>query len=71
MSQFQGSASVRKTLTSLTAIQADTTNIREFDRLPTEAKKYINRLEELIDCPANIVCVGPAREQTIEVRPVL
>ncbi len=50
--------------------QADTTNIREFDRLPTEAKKYINRLEELIDCPANIVCVGPAREQTIIKTPI-
>ena len=49
----------------------DTTNIREFDGLPPEAKRYVTRLEELISCPANIVCVGPSREQTIEVRPVL
>ena len=51
--------------------QSDTTHIREFDELPTEAKVYIARLEESIGCPTNIVCVGPRREQTIEVRPVL
>ena len=50
---------------------SDTTHIREFDELPTEAKRYIARLEESIGCPANIVCVGPRREQTIEVKPVL
>ncbi len=51
--------------------QTDTTNIREFDRLPIQARKYITKLEELISCPVNIICVGPAREQTIQVRPVL
>ncbi len=51
--------------------QSDTTQIREFEELPAEARKYIARLEELIGCPTNIVCVGPRREQTIEVRPVL
>jgi adenylosuccinate synthase len=51
--------------------QSDTTHIREFDELPTEAKIYINRLEELIGCPTNIICVGPRRKQTIEVRPVI
>ena len=51
--------------------QADTTNIREFDGLPPEAKRYVTRLEELTSCPINLICVGPAREQTIQVRPVL
>jgi adenylosuccinate synthase len=51
--------------------QSDTTHIREFDKLPIEAKRYITRLEELIGCPTNIVCVGPNRRQTIEVRPIL
>jgi adenylosuccinate synthase len=50
--------------------QADTTSIREFGKLPPQAKKYINRLEELIPCPADLVCVGPSREQVIEVTPV-
>jgi adenylosuccinate synthase len=56
---------------SLKGWQADTTGIREFDDLPEQAKKYINRLEELIPCPADLVCVGPAREQKIEVRYIL
>ena len=51
--------------------KADTTNIREFDKLPNGAKKYITRLEELISCPANLICVGPAREQVIEKTPIL
>ncbi|HEX79350.1 MAG TPA: adenylosuccinate synthase [Dehalococcoidia bacterium] len=51
--------------------QADTTDVRRFDDLPEQAKKYVKRLEELISCPADLICVGPAREQKIEVRPVL
>ncbi|MFC1875414.1 adenylosuccinate synthase [Chloroflexota bacterium] len=51
--------------------KTDISNIREFDALPPKAKKYITRLEELIPCPIDLVCVGPAREQKIEVRPVL
>lgn len=51
--------------------QSDTTHTREFVKLPVEARKYIARLEELIDCQTNMVCVGPRREQTIEARPVL
>jgi len=56
---------------SLKGWQADTTGVREFDALPEQAKKYISRLEELIPCPVDLVCVGPAREQKIEVRPII
>jgi adenylosuccinate synthase len=51
--------------------QTPTSDVREYDKLPPQAKKYIERLQELISCPVNIICVGPAREQTIEVTPVL
>ncbi len=51
--------------------QIDTSGIRQFENLPVAAKNYVIRLEELIGCQANIVCVGPSREQSIEVRPVL
>jgi adenylosuccinate synthase len=51
--------------------QAPTSHIREYKQLPPQARKYLARLEELIDCPINIVCVGPERGQTIEVKPVL
>jgi len=48
----------------------DTGAIREFDQLPENARRYIHRLEELMGCPAAIVSVGPAREQTIVVRDI-
>jgi adenylosuccinate synthase len=51
--------------------QAPTTDIREYEQLPPQARQYLNRLEELISCPIDLVSVGSAREQTIEVRPIL
>jgi len=51
--------------------ETSTADIRQFNKLPAEARKYVNRLEELIGCPANLVCVGPGREQAIEKTPIL
>jgi adenylosuccinate synthase len=48
-----------------------TTNIREYEQLPLQARQYIARLEELISCPVNLICVGPEREQTILKTPIL
>jgi len=45
--------------------QAPTTHITEYDKLPSLAKQYLDRLEELTACPINLVCIGPRREQTI------
>lgn len=43
----------------------DITGIREYDKLPENFKKYIARLEELLEVPVSIVSVGPDRAQTI------
>jgi adenylosuccinate synthase len=45
--------------------------IRRYQDLPPQARRYLTRLEELISCPINLVCVGPERGQTIEVKPIL
>jgi adenylosuccinate synthase len=45
--------------------QTDTSGVRAFKDLPAAARKYIRRLEELVGCPANLICVGPERSQTI------
>ena len=50
--------------------QTPTTHISQYDKLPPMAKQYIARLEELIGCPANLICVGPRREQTIFKTPI-
>lgn len=44
---------------------SDTSKIRNFDDLPTEAKNYIKRMEELVGVPIVLVSTGPDREQTM------
>ena len=45
--------------------KTDISNIKEYDKLPENCKKYIQRLEEILETPISIVSVGPDREQTI------
>lgn len=47
-----------------------TTEIRRFNKLPGEARRYITRLEELIACPVSLICVGPERGEVIEKAPI-
>lgn len=50
--------------------QTPTVDIRKFENLPPEARQYVNRLEEIIGCPASLVSVGRSREQTIVRQPI-
>ena len=43
----------------------DISNIRKYEDLPENCRKYLERLEELLETPISIVSVGPDREQTI------
>lgn len=43
----------------------DITKVEKFEDLPENAKKYIARIEELIDVNIDLVSVGPNRTQTI------
>ncbi len=45
--------------------QTDTSDITSFSDLPEAARRYISKLEEIIDCPATLIGVGPKRSQTI------
>ena len=40
-------------------------SIRKYEDLPENAKKYIEKVEDLIGAPIGIISVGPDREQTI------
>jgi adenylosuccinate synthase len=51
--------------------QTPVNDVRQFKDLPAEARRYVTRLEELINCPVSIISVGPSREQTIEVKPLV
>ncbi len=51
--------------------QTPTSHIRQYEQLPLEARQYVDRLEELIPCPINLISVGSRREETIFKTPVL
>ena len=39
--------------------------IRDFDKLPKEAKDYVKKIEELIDCKIILISTSPERKDTI------
>ena len=45
--------------------KSDTTQARRIEDLPDNAKRYIDRLAELLGCEIGLVSVGPDRAQTI------
>ncbi|HUR14591.1 MAG TPA: adenylosuccinate synthase [Mycobacteriales bacterium] len=49
----------------------DITTARRFEDLPKNAQRYIRALEEMSGAPFSSVGIGPDREQTLELRPLL
>jgi len=45
--------------------QEDLSSIGNWEKLPENTRKYLQKIEELIEIPVTIVSIGPAREQTI------
>ena len=45
--------------------QESISGVRNFEKLPVAARKYISRLEELLSCPISLVSIGPDRSQII------
>jgi adenylosuccinate synthase len=43
----------------------DVTKVRTLQDFPTNARKYMDRISELISVPLGVLSVGPDREQTI------
>jgi len=52
---------------SLPGWEEDISGITQLAGLPDNAKKYIKRIEELAETPAQIISVGPGRDETIMV----
>jgi len=46
----------------------DISAIRSFGELPENTRAYLNRVEELLETPIDIISVGPGRDQTIVLR---
>ncbi len=50
--------------------QQSTAECRSYDDLPTAARRYLQRIEELIEGRIVLVSVGPERDQVIERAPI-
>jgi adenylosuccinate synthase len=46
----------------------DISTAREFDDLPKNARRYIEALQDMSGAPFSVVGVGPARDQTLQLR---
>src|SRR5947209_10279058 len=51
--------------------QSNTTGICSYVDLPTAAKKYLQRLEELLETPIVMISVSPQRGKTIQIKNIL
>ncbi|MDA1241453.1 MAG: adenylosuccinate synthetase, partial [Chloroflexi bacterium] len=50
--------------------QQDVTHARHIGDLPTEARQYVGRIEELMGVPVDMISVGPERHQAIVTRDI-
>ncbi|PID28789.1 MAG: adenylosuccinate synthase [Candidatus Cloacimonadota bacterium] len=58
-------ASAEPVFEELPGWSEDISGIKDYDKLPENARKYIERTEELLGIPIKIISVGPDRTQTI------
>ena len=48
-----------------------TAGATDFSKLPKEAVAYVQRIQELIGCPIDVISTGPHRDEVIRVREVI
>ena len=48
-----------------------TASVRRYEDLPREAMDYVERIQELIGCPVDIISTGPHRDETVMVRSMM
>jgi adenylosuccinate synthase len=48
--------------------QDSTVGLREHSALPLNARRYLERIQELVEVPLDLISTGPDREQTIVLR---
>ncbi len=48
-----------------------TASVRRYEDLPEAARRYVDRIQELIGCPVDIISTGPHRDETVMVRAMM
>ena len=75
VSDFPGSAAMLERCSPIyeevPGWEGPTAGVTKLDDLPTGARFYIDRLEDLVGLPIDIISTGPLRHETITVRNVI
>ena len=50
--------------------QESTAGVRSLDDLPKNARAYLERIEEVVDCPLDLISTGPERSETIVLKSI-
>ncbi len=61
---------VRPVYEVLPGWRQEVSDVRHFPDLPLEARRFVRRIEELVDAPVDMISVGPEREQAIVTRDI-
>ena len=56
---------VKPILETLPGWETDVSQVRRLEDLPAGARRYLDRVAELVGRPVDVVSVGPDRDQTI------
>ena len=48
-----------------------TASVTKYEDLHENARAYVQRLEQIIGCPIDVISTGPERHETVKVRPVI
>ena len=67
---LEGYADVEPVYEEMPGWRESTVGITEYNALPANARRYLERLQALVDVPIDMISTGPDRDQTIVIRHV-
>jgi adenylosuccinate synthase len=67
---LEGYGDIQPVYEELPGWKESTVGVTDYDALPVNARKYLERLQSLVDVPIDMISTGPDRDQTITLRQV-
>ena len=67
---IEGYGDIQPVYEELPGWKESTVGVTDYNGLPANARKYLERLQALVDVPIDIISTGPDRDQTITLRQV-
>jgi adenylosuccinate synthase len=65
---IEGYAGIEPVYEELPGWRESTVGLTDYEALPANARRYLERLEKLVNVPIDMISTGPDREQTIALR---